>query len=343
MHKLLLGIALAFAVIAAALGIVIGGGVYNVAADDAHTPFIYNLLETARDRSIARHAADLKIPDLNEADSVRRGAGNYDSMCVGCHLGPGARQTELSRGLYPRPPNLSKPADFDPARAFWTIKHGIKSTGMPAWGKSMEDQYIWDMVAFIRQLPTMDADQYAAAVEASEGHSHGGGESGDHEHDDEAESSEPHQHSHADGGSASHTHDDSSGRVSGVNSGDVVRVVKDFHSALAAGDERAVSRLLDSSVLIMEGGNVERSLEEYASHHLKADAKFMRSMKYQLERQSGDSVGDLAWVASEAALEGESKGKRLDLVSTESLVLRRTSAGWRIVHIHWSSRDRGKA
>jgi mono/diheme cytochrome c family protein len=41
----------------------------------------------------------------------------------------------------------------DPAAAFWTIKHGIKATGMPAWGKSMGDEYIWGIVAFLDQLP----------------------------------------------------------------------------------------------------------------------------------------------------------------------------------------------
>ena len=88
---------------------------------------------------------------------------------------------------------------------------------------------------------------------------------------------------------------------------------------------------------------MERSRNEYAAHHLKSDLKFMREMTYTLERQSGDSVGDLAWVASEATLTGESQGKAVNLSSTESLVLKKTQAGWRIVHIHWSSRSRSKA
>ncbi|WWL44103.1 cytochrome c [Pseudomonas parakoreensis] len=58
-------------------------------------------------------------------------------MCVGCHLAPGLTGTELSNSLYPAPPNLSKlGVDGHPAAAFWIIKHGIKSTGMPAWAKA---------------------------------------------------------------------------------------------------------------------------------------------------------------------------------------------------------------
>jgi len=79
-------------------------------------------------------------------------------MCIGCHLAPGVAETELSQSLYPAPPNLAKiGVDGNPSAAFWVIKHGIKATGMPAWGKSMGDEYIWGMVAFLNQLPTMDA------------------------------------------------------------------------------------------------------------------------------------------------------------------------------------------
>ena len=31
------------------------------------------------------------------------------------------------------------------------------------------------------------------------------------------------------------------------------------------------------------------------------------------------------------------KGKALDEVTTETMLLRRTGAGWKIIHIHWSS------
>ena len=60
---------------------------------------------------------------------------------------------------------------------------------------------------------------------------------------------------------------------------------------------------------------------------MKSDLKFLRAMKYTLQRQSGDAVGDLAWVANEAALTGEPQGKALNLVSTESLVLKKTQGG----------------
>lgn len=179
----------------AALGGFIGSGLYNIGADDAHTRPVYALLELLRERSIAVRADAVTVPDLGEPARIRRGAGNYDAMCVGCHLAPGAAATELSVGLYPAPPNLSQ-TKVAAAEAFWVIKHGIKASGMPAWGKRMGDEYLWDLVAFVQQLPSLDAEHYQALVASSGGHAHGGGESrmhgGEPHHDDGHETAEPH-------------------------------------------------------------------------------------------------------------------------------------------------------
>src|SRR5690606_23729244 len=138
---------------------------------------------------------------------IRQGAGNYNAMCTGCHLTPGAGETELSKGLYPAPPNLTKET-VDAAEAFWVIKHGIKASGMPAWGKSMDDEYIWNMAAFLQELPKLDKAQYEALVASSGGHSHGGGETGGHSH---AEGGEDHHDAgamehHEDGDAHGKTH-----------------------------------------------------------------------------------------------------------------------------------------
>src|SRR3546814_3589572 len=54
-------------------------------------------------------------------------------------------------------------------------------SGIPAWGKNMSDEYIWNMAAFLQQLPDLDEEQYKALVATSGGHSHGGGETQPHE------------------------------------------------------------------------------------------------------------------------------------------------------------------
>ena len=195
------------AVLAIASSMIIIGfvwsGIYDVGADSIHSRPVYSMLQTLRERSITARAGKLHPPpNLSDMALIRQGAGNYDAMCTGCHLGPGIEPTELSRGLYPAPPNLAKAGEFVPSHHFWVIKHGIKASGMPAWGKSMGDEYIWGMVAFLQQLPKLDAAHYRALVASSGGHSHGGGESGEHHHhDDDAE-----EHHHD--GETDHHHDD---------------------------------------------------------------------------------------------------------------------------------------
>ncbi|HKS56545.1 MAG TPA: c-type cytochrome [Steroidobacteraceae bacterium] len=348
MNRTLLAVGATFVALLVLGAIVVGSGVYNVAADDPHWSFVHGILDVTRERSIAVHAGDIEVPRLDEDAMARRGAGNYAAMCAGCHLAPGAEETELSVGLYPAPPNLAKHEHVDSAEAFWVIKHGLKATAMPAWGKRMDDAYIWDLVAFLRKLPSLTAEQYKAEVAASGGHSHGGGESAEHSHE-EGEEHEEDQHSHAgdageeqhphsDSDSATHSHADGTEPAREAAAGSPVRAVQALHEAMSAGDAKRVQDVLDAKVLIMEGGNVERSRAEYAGHHLPADLKFMQSINYKLERQTGDTVGDLAWVASEARLNGTREGKAIDMVSTESLVLKKAAAGWKVVHIHWSSR-----
>ncbi len=169
----------------AAFALFVWSGVYNFAADDPHTAAVSSLLETMRERSVETRATGVAMPDLRDEQRIVQGAGNYNAMCVGCHLAPGMGETELSKGLYPVPPNLSK-EKVEPDHAFWVIKHGIKASGMPAWGKSMGDEYVWNMTAFLQVLPKLDESQFEAMVARSGGHHHDHGgahdEKDDHDH-----------------------------------------------------------------------------------------------------------------------------------------------------------------
>jgi hypothetical protein len=150
-------------------------GAFNIAADDPHWKLTIKLLDALRDRSVEVRSGAIKPPDLSNETSIRLGAGNYDAMCTACHLRPGMEESELSFGLYPKPPPWREIGKIDPGEAFWIIKHGIKMSGMPAWGKSMSDEHIWNIVAFLRKLPQLTPDAYHELVARSEGHKHDGG------------------------------------------------------------------------------------------------------------------------------------------------------------------------
>ncbi|MCC7259372.1 MAG: cytochrome c [Gammaproteobacteria bacterium] len=199
-----------------ALLTVISSGFIDPGADQPHSRPLSWLLEVARRRGVEMRARTIEVPVLDSTALVRAGAGNYDAMCVDCHLRPEMADSELRRGLYPHPPVLADMMQATPpAQAFWIIKHGIKASGMPAWGQSMDDEAIWGMVAFLQRLPGMTARGYQQLVTESAGHSHRGapglaGQGGPAEADEKiGETAEHHDtdrmHEHAEG----HDHDES--------------------------------------------------------------------------------------------------------------------------------------
>jgi mono/diheme cytochrome c family protein len=149
---------------------VIYSGIYPIGADVPHNKLTYWILEQARDRSIARASKDIQVPDLSSADLLLSGGADYNDMCSSCHLKPGKKDSDMSLGLYPIPPNLSldnnggdhedENDESGSKEMFWTIKHGIKASGMPAWGITHDDERIWAMVAFINKMPELTEDQY---------------------------------------------------------------------------------------------------------------------------------------------------------------------------------------
>ena len=148
-----------------AIVLLVYSGAYNVAADAPHTKPVYEFLTLVRERSIAVRASSITVPaDLDDQKRILAGAGLYNEMCSGCHLGPGLERTEISQGLNPQAPLLAKVADSSPAEEFWVIKHGIKMTGMAAWGPTHNDTLIWDMVAFLQRLPHLTAAEYQTMI-----------------------------------------------------------------------------------------------------------------------------------------------------------------------------------
>ncbi len=115
--------------------------------------------------------------------------------------------------------------------------------------------------------------------------------------------------------------------------------VNAFLGALKAGDGEAARSFLDDQVLIYESGYVERSAEEYAGHHMPADMKFVGAMSNELIAQTETLSGDMATVVSESRTFGTYNDKAYNMMSTGTMVLRRDGEGWKITHIHWSSRN----
>jgi len=158
-------------VLLGAAAVAIYAGLYNIAAEIPHTQPVYWLIDTIRQRSVVARARDIVVPhDLDDANRISKGADEYAEMCSGCHLAPGMKRTEISKGLYPRAPELRRGTDVTPAEQFWIVKHGLKMTGMPAWGVTHDDELLWDVVAFVRKLPKLTPEQYETFVKNAPKH-----------------------------------------------------------------------------------------------------------------------------------------------------------------------------
>lgn len=118
---------------------------------------------------------------------------------------------------------------------------------------------------------------------------------------------------------------------------EAVATVDRFLAALTAGDLDKAGAELDPGVIILESGSAERSAAEYLGGHAKSDAAFLKAAKQVSGPRTAKASGDLAWVASESVLLAQRDDKPVTMASAETMVLRHTAAGWKIVHIHWSS------
>lgn len=137
-------------------------GIYNVSALAQHTAPVYNMLELALSRSIAVRSDDITTPDLQDFDTLQ-GLALYEQYCRQCHGAPGLGPDEFSLGMLPAPTAVATFArDRHASEIFWAVKNGIKMTGMPAWDYRLSDQQIWQIVAVIKDIPTLSVSEYTA-------------------------------------------------------------------------------------------------------------------------------------------------------------------------------------
>lgn len=151
-------------------------GSFNVAATEEHTSFTRWAFDTTFHNSVERRAADVAAPESFTPAMIAAGASEYKATCQHCHAGPGVERAKWASGMRPRPPHLTEAAaEWEVEEVFWLAKHGVKMTGMPAFGPTHDDRTLWNIAAFVKKLPAMTPERYAAfGGPGGEGHSQDG-------------------------------------------------------------------------------------------------------------------------------------------------------------------------
>ena len=96
-----------------------------------------------------------------DAADIVAGRDLFRENCEVCHAYDGGGHTRVGGREYPQAPPLRVAvASMSDGEVFYHIRNGIRNTGMPAW--DMPDRQIWQLVAYIRHLPS--PARMAAAV-----------------------------------------------------------------------------------------------------------------------------------------------------------------------------------
>lgn len=149
--------------------VVAASGLVPIKASSGHWAITTWFLQFSKRRSVATHTLALTAPPLDNPDLVLRGAGHYETGCRPCHGSPDSRP-RIPQQMTPPPPSLQQvTSEWEPDELFYIVKHGIKFTGMPAWPAHGRDDEVWAMVAFLQQLPSLDARTYSELAAPAEG------------------------------------------------------------------------------------------------------------------------------------------------------------------------------
>jgi mono/diheme cytochrome c family protein len=125
----------------------------------------------AVDASMERHAPRITNPLTPTDQNLEDGMKLYTMNCAFCHGGLDRKPSTLAASFYPPPPNLiSDPPDDPEWHIFYTIRTGVRYTGMPSWDKTLSEQDMWKitmLLSHVDKLPPTVQDYWKANFNAA--------------------------------------------------------------------------------------------------------------------------------------------------------------------------------
>ncbi len=122
-------------------------GLAPVATAAQAMPFEKSLARIALNTRVRRQAPK-SSPMQPTQDDYMAGARVYREQCAVCHGLPGQAETFIGKGEFPHPPQLFKGhgvTDDPVGETYWKVENGIRLTGMPAFGKTLSQDAMWQV------------------------------------------------------------------------------------------------------------------------------------------------------------------------------------------------------
>jgi mono/diheme cytochrome c family protein len=101
---------------------------------------------------------NMKNPVTANPEVIRTAMEHWADHCASCHANDGSGRTEMGQNMYPRPPDMrgKRTQSMSDGELYYIINQGVRLSGMPAWGTPGDnDRGSWELVAFIRRLPSL--------------------------------------------------------------------------------------------------------------------------------------------------------------------------------------------
>ncbi|HEY6322918.1 MAG TPA: cytochrome c [Thermoanaerobaculia bacterium] len=126
-------------------------GAAEVRADVPAPAWQRRLTQFAVHAAVRRSAPKVRSSLPHTDRELIAGGKLYLDGCEGCHGWPGGPRRK--RVLFSLPPELAYVGtQYSEPERFWIIKHGIRRTGMSAWGTTYTDEQLWTLAAFVGRM-----------------------------------------------------------------------------------------------------------------------------------------------------------------------------------------------
>jgi thiosulfate dehydrogenase len=149
-----------FGFLAVAVAIVVGSVAYlrcgfaQVPADVNAPTWERRLTSFAVHASVRRSAPRTPSPLAPSDEDLIAGGKLYMNGCAGCHGKLGDKDDGTP--FFVPPPVFSQAGStYSEPEMFWVIKHGIRRTGMSAYGRFYSEKEIWSLAAFVKRMKNL--------------------------------------------------------------------------------------------------------------------------------------------------------------------------------------------